>query len=469
MMATALMRLYLMYRHLLIVIVSTVLFAAGLKSFGQTVFGTADGSWTNAALWSGGLPHAGTNAYIGKPGGVICTVNAGTAAIAESLYVARGKSSGAAAGTLVINAGGRLDLAGMSASYIGYRSGCTGIVNVAGGILNCGSSSSAAELRIGRLSGCYGIINVTAGAVTNVGFVLRRGEINLSGNGLIVPAATFHIGGAVGAAGTVNQTGGILDGNGRNLTVGDDGTLGVYSISGGVATNIGTVRIGNLSGTGLLEIGDNALFQKSSGSFYIADDPDSIGTVMQSGGTNDLGGGKLMIGDEGAGSYYLSGGICSNVDNVILGHKSGAVGILDLSGGGLYQSGDFQIGGATNTVNMLKIRGSTAVFDVVGDILPAAGGSNSWSFIPDSGGISPINVGGDINLSGNLNLDFSDLPRGIKTLVLLVYGGSRSGTFDAVNIVPEGWSAAVEYDDAARQVKLVNISSPPTGAVFIVR
>jgi hypothetical protein len=127
------------------------------------------------------------------------------------------------------------------------------------------------------------------------------------------------------------------------------------------------------------------------------------------------------------------------------------------------------MGGDAVSTNIMRIIGSAAVIEIGDDILTTAGSSNTWHFAPDAGGISTINVTDDIDFSGTMEIDFENFDLYTSSLVLIDYNGNRTGTFAATNILTAGWSADIEYDDTADQVKLINIKGPPKGTIMVVR
>jgi len=355
------------YWTLLSVITLGLMILAGNESRGaSTAFETADGAWTNGPLWTSGAPPVlPEGARVGKSGGVTCTIGSGDSVVAEFIQVGRrsGTSTSGNSGTLVIDTGGRLDMAGTATSYIGHNKNVTGTVTVAGGALNGGSATR--DVVFGYNNPSYGVLNISAGSVTNIDLrVATRngtsGEINLSGTGLLVPGAALNLGIHASGSGTLNQTGGTLNGNSKNLRVGDAGT-GTYRLSSGNATNFTALYVGDDGGSvGLVELSGDGLLRKKSGITYIGNASGSSGTVVQTGGTWDHNGNntETVIGQEGVGVYTITDGLLTGLDVFLIGRLSGSSGRLELSGDGRIErtSGGYtQIGygsGATGTVVM---------------------------------------------------------------------------------------------------------------------
>jgi len=417
----------------------------------STKFNITDGNWTNTTKWSDGAPHSGIGAWVGKAGGITCTIGSGDSVEAEHIQVARDDGTAGDAGTLVINTGGRLDMSGTKVSYIGHNANVTGTVTVAGGTLNGGDA--ARDVYFGYHNPSHGVLNISAGSVTNIDLrVATRngtsGEINLSGTGLLVPGSILSLGVNANGYGHLNQTGGTLNGNNQTLDIGDAGT-GVYRLSSGNATNLNTVYVGN-DGVGRVELSGDGLLQKSGGTTYIGSQAGSTGTVVQTGGTwdhnsVDL---SLIIGRYGVGVYTITNGLLTGLDAIRIGNESGSSGRLELSGSGRIERtspGDTFLGELAGSTGTVVQTGGTWDQNDYNLIIGAAG---AGTFSLSGGSITNINYirlgeenygHGTLNISGTgLIITDNEMAIGYKgdsTGVVTVAGGTLACTDDTRELV----------------------------------
>ena len=220
---------------------------------------------------------------------------------------------------------------------------------------------------------------------------------------------------------------------------------------------------GSLPGVGFLRIKSGATLEHS-GLLYIGLNPLGTGTVtLEDGGTHIVGG-ALAIRD-GVGTYNMLGGHLE-VGGFFQVARLGQ-GMFTQSGGtlmanhtlatqqgmfiaaGLGASATYEISGGSLTVaaNNLGVingfvstdpeaGGSTGIFRIVGSAPTVTIGTNydqrngsRFEVVIDEGGVSPMNVGGDVSLLGGLGVSFNEVPTVGQEFTIMNYTGSLSGTF----------------------------------------
>lgn len=213
----------------------------------------------------------------------------------------------------------------------------------------------------------------------------------------------------------------------------DNGFIIGVSQAGEVANRI---DIGNSAGaTGTLSITGGDLAVGSGGDFpsiRVGQFAGSTGTLNMSGGTvtvtggtnNNLAQGDLMIGDLGAGTMLMTGGLLTVSDEIVVGTGNGSVGVLTVNGGTLTNgflnpaSGTGRSiiagfsGGSNGTINI----GGTGVVTIRFDVL--------LGLIGNSTGTLNLSEGGTLNA----NLLFSS-PDPAATSVI----NHTGGTFNTLN------------------------------------
>ncbi len=234
---------------------------------------------TNAAAFGQGTIYVGG----GSDGTLIIGSNG--VVVATGLRIATNNLPGSGGrGTLIIQPGGSLTVG--SNLLVGVNAGSTGAVHVAGGTLtvpeivlsptNCttmfnltNGSVTTSNLFVGVSVSSTGVVNVAGGTLTATNGVVRigpvgSGQMNISGGNTII--RELRLGGSTnGAEGVVHLSagrlkvlsllsvnafdggGGDLDGSGGTVIIGE-GHNGSMNISGGTATNIGTLYIGYSGG-----------------------------------------------------------------------------------------------------------------------------------------------------------------------------------------------------------------------------
>jgi T5SS/PEP-CTERM-associated repeat protein len=214
---------------------------------GYGIFGVPSGNWTNASSWGATwdqYPFAGQAriGYVFAGAAAVCTATVDSASSVTHSSVRVGEQ-GTADGTIVLD--GNLTTSGTTDIGVYGR----GTVNQASGIWNNGSSL----MYLGTVAGAEGTYNLSGdGVLTNLWdlFVGNNGvgAFNLSGGGTVAGIVSgTYIGNQTTSTGTVTQTGGTWDNNGKSLYVGNTGS-GTYSISGGSLTNVDILIANNASG-----------------------------------------------------------------------------------------------------------------------------------------------------------------------------------------------------------------------------
>ena len=223
----------------------------------------------------------------------------------NELYI--GNENTNARGTYTLSGTGALTVS--NEVVVGRESG-TGILNVNGGTI---TTSGNGNMYIGRRNGT-GTLNQTAGVISVIkefGVGTRddnkigTGTYNLSGGSLSASNNIF-IGKELGSSGTLNMTGGIL-GTSESLRIGHNQATGVLTQSGGTVNVQNEVYIGNetnassvgtytLSGTGVLNVGNEVQVGRDNGT----------GTFNLNGGTVNA---NKISGGTGSATVNFNGGV----------------------------------------------------------------------------------------------------------------------------------------------------------------
>jgi len=400
----------------------------------------AVGNWTNSSNWTpAGPPTSADVANIGNyiQAPATCTV---TAAGAECNRFVLGGATGKA-GTLEIESG---SLTVQSSPSIGYVD--RGVVVQTGGTLDV----NGGNVDMGNGAGGDGEYRLSGGelighSTLTIGYVSNgMASFYLSSNGVVrASSQATYVGRLAGSTGAIVQTGGTWDHNGHTLLMANqDQSVATYLLSGGLITNYYEIIVGNQG---------SATFEMIGGRIEGATERSTVGNASG-----------------GVGLLTQSGGVWdNNSSNFFLGNLGGSKGTYEISGGVL-----------TNVLGMFNGNGGTGTFSIVGSSASIHMETFSVSSVstlrvaPSNGALSVLNSD-NINLDGTLEVDFGnyDAGQGYPETLLMIKYSSWGGNYDfaVTNILTPGWSADVEYDDAADEVKLVNIIGPPKGSVFIVK
>jgi len=347
----------------------------------------------------GTLELRGTNTYIG-----------GTTAKGGTINIVADNNLGHASGGLALD-GGTLQL---GATVTSARAVALGPGN--GTIDTMGNN--------GTLSGA-----ITGGALTKIG----SGVLTLSGANSFSGGLTVDGGSVVAGSATAFGPGG--------LTV----TSGTANLDGNSMTLAG------LSGAGDVDLGSATLTVDQAGSSTFSGSISGSGGLVNAGGELTLSGTSSYTGPTtvDSGTLRIDGSITSavTVNGGILsgsGAISGAGGNVTVKSGGTLLS----YSDGTEGVNKLTIGGRLSV---------EAGGQLNYTY-----GLSPnddhdvlmIEVAGDVDLNGTLNVDNSSgtsLDSGIYGLIH--YGGALTGTGLTTGSMPSG---LIVQTSVAGRVNLVN-------------
>lgn len=437
------------WQVLLIAVIAAVIQFALTAEAVDANFTETSGYWTNASAWS--TTPVGNTAYIGR------TV-AGSAPVATCIVDTAGQNCAelrlgyTAPDKGILNmTGGSLAIS--SNSYIGY--GGTGIVTQVSGTWNNGGGS----LRLGETSSGDGTYNLSGdGVLTNVNEVLigfdGRGSVTLSGSVKVYSNFRIHLGKSSSrkGSGEVTQTGGYWDAKEQHWYIASQrDTTGTYNLSGdGVVTNINSLHVGS-QGNGTLNLSGSGKFYTGCGGGYVSMPFSSLGrgTVVQS---------DDSLWDTGGGAIYI-GGYDGNIN---------ATGTYTISSGVLTNCGTLYVGRISAGTGRFYIEGSSASIHVTTLEMNAA---STISVNPDSGGLSPINVDGTVDIFGTLEVDLSGGYDGRGPLTLIDYKTLAGSTvaFSATNILTEFWSATLTNDTANTRIDLINIQGPAKGTVITIR
>jgi len=229
---------------------------------------------TGTVVHSGGTINVNQNQlYIGNENtnarGTYTLSGTGALNVADEVVV--GRESGT--GTLNVN-GGTITTAGNGNMYIGRRNG-TGTLNQSNGVI---------------------IVNKEFGVGTRDDNKIGTGTYNLSGGSLSVSNNIF-IGKELGSFGTVTMTGGTMTTSDK-LQIGHNQSTGAFTQSGGTVNVQNEIYIGNettntslgtytLSGTGVLNVGNEVIIGRDNGTGILNLNGGTLNANKISGGTGN--------------------------------------------------------------------------------------------------------------------------------------------------------------------------------------
>jgi len=381
-------------------------------------------------------------------------------------------------GTLNLNSGSNALITGQSPTGIGRIQigyGGTGTLNISGGTITLKVFDSNNSLKVGATdalgNGGTGTANFSSGTIV----VDVSNESNFAYGSIVTGTGTNSVG-------TFNQSGGNIIGQTLAFEVGVFGGTGTYTMTNNAAITLdvnSSVFIGDTTnGSGLLHISGNSTYSSGAfqtylgtgggngtilqdgagsivtinapGNFTVGEDDGSTGNYNLAAGTLNIVSGPIIIfgdvagsignlnqtggtltasvsmtfGENGAGTYNLSGGTGTFSSGIILGNFAGSTGIINLNGTGLLQIGGangITQGAGTAALNFgggtLQVIGSN-FSTVVGGTLAA----NTTSTIDTNGFNATLsgnfNGAGSLNKisSGTLNLSGADTYSGSTTI-----------------------------------------------------
>jgi autotransporter-associated beta strand protein/T5SS/PEP-CTERM-associated repeat protein len=360
------------------------------------------------------LSHANTvwghdETHIGHGGG-IATLNIAGGSFSASRNFRLGNDRGT--GTINIT-GGSLTVAGTEDVFIGRDKG-TGVVNQSGGVVEFNHNTFIANgnNQSDPTSGTY---NLSAGAL-NVKreFVIGRegvsatGTLNVTGGTITKTGNEKFLVGHDNGVGTVVQSGGTISAN-NELYIGNvnSGARGTYTLSGTGALNVANeVVVGRESGTGTLNVNGGTITTSGNGNMYVGR-RNGTGTLNQTDGTivvnREFGVGTRDNDKIGTGTYNLSGGSLSAVNDIFIGKEQGSSGTMIMTDGTISTSSTFRIGhnqstgvltqsgGTVNVQNEVNIgnESGTGTFNLNGGTVNATkiSGGNGSATVNFNGGV----------------------------------------------------------------------------------
>jgi T5SS/PEP-CTERM-associated repeat protein len=375
----------------------------GNAAYWSALLGIATGATGTLSIGSQSSLTTGHGLGIGVQGHGEFDVS-GTASIlspAGAVSIDAGTDAG---GSGVINvAGGLLNDVSSTGMIIGGSG--SGTLNVsAGGTVLCGGSAGFGGLILGDVSGSSGTLTVNgAGATLTVAGQLQDGS---AGTGVL----------SIGAGGSV--TTGISSGE-LGLVIGANGGTGSASVAGGHLSVTGQIGVGAIS-AGSLNLSAGATVTATSTSLSameLGQNAGETGSVTVTGaGTSLTLTGGLTDGGSGTGHFALTGGahatILSPTPNTLPGLTiaafNGSSGSLTVDGTGtmLSETGQLLIGaagsGALTVSGGATLSVATGAGQTVPDALIGAGGGSIASTATVTGSGSSLTVAGAL-IVGNTN------------------------------------------------------------------
>jgi hypothetical protein len=446
---------------------ASVCLAGLLSAFASSTIFAADitwnggaGNWSTAANWSGGVPVAGDTAIIGAGGNPQITSNVGEL----SMFQVGAASVTMTGGSLISRGLGGAGVPINGSMNLGPVAGGKGTFNMQGGTLQFGEEGAPGTNDAGDHGWAY--IGGSGGNIFGGGGT-GAGEFNLSGG-----EVTFHQRIMLGyrGAGVLNQTGGTLIAKGNNayndaIGLGDqNGSTGVYNLSGGTAEFTGAFRVGNWEGSGEVNISNNAqmnvIGELSVGSE--AGDAGNSGLVNQQSG--DVSVGSLLIAQSGTsvGTYNLTSGTFYVETTSEIGRDGDAEfvqtgGIAELFEPVIAVSADstsaYRLHGGTLDLaySSISVGAGQGTFDFQGGELRAAT-NVKFSLVNAGGAISPGNGIGETIIEGDYTVTSVNAAVNIEL--------ASTSSFDELSV-----TGAIDLDGILN-VSLLNNFAPSLGNTF---
>ena len=402
------------------------------QGFDVTLAGTiGDGPNNNSGnfinkLGSGTLTLTGANTYSNRTviaGGTLAVAGAGTIG----------------SGNLVVATGTVFDIsqADAGARVIQLNSGPAGTIALGSKTLTLGFGNSFSDWSGTITDG--GIGGGTGGSVviTTPNGAVRFFEANSYTGGTTVAAGTLELVGN----GALHSGGAVAVNSGA-----------VFSIAG--LTGTGTT-IGDLSGAGAVALGGKSL------TFGTGNDTIFSGTISGAGGALVKNGtGTFTL--SGANSY--TGATAVNAGTLLVnGNQSAATGLTSVASGATL-GGTGTIGGnvvVADGATLAPGAGGAGALTINGDLSLGSGSSLAFEFGRANAPGDPlndvVNIGGDLNLDGTLNVTVT--PGGafdIGLYRIANYGGTLTDNGLALGTLPTGADVFVQTS-VANQVNLINV------------
>ncbi|RYD24129.1 MAG: hypothetical protein EOP88_01385 [Verrucomicrobiaceae bacterium] len=314
-------------------------------ALGDTTWTGGNQDWSNPANWSDGVPLDASNngsTFVNTAVGNFPIYSSGTTQTDWDVFVGNGAGTSGrldqTAGTLSVGNNNWL-FVGASGGNGTYN--LSGDANMNAGGVNVGAWGSAGATGVLNMNSS-GTINATAGqrggfvgdASVLVGENGSAGTLNIQkGTVNALVAAQFGVGGA-GSVGNLEVSGGAFNITGT-LSMGRGGS-GTANVTGGSVAGNGELWVGQSSGYQFSQSGGNV---SSSSYFVIGRENGSSGVYSLSGGTVNAatGAGFAVLGSFGGsnGTLNVSGGSFNVANNAQLLVGEGGAGTLAVSGTGL--------------------------------------------------------------------------------------------------------------------------------------
>ena len=398
--------------------------------------GSTSADWNTATNWSLGNVPTAQNAIVDSAPANIATISADISATPNDIVVRGGGRLDHVAGTAGTGGGswmfiGQNDTAGTynladtnsaGSGITGFAQG-TGSLNATGNLLvGAFGDNRTGTVRVNTIGTLAVSGELFVGDSTNsVGsFDLESGTVTVNNKTLI--GNNNGVGVVVQAGGTFTMSSELYIGN-ENA-----GASGTYTLSGTGALNVANeVVVGRESGTGTLNVDGGTITTSGNGNMYIGR-RNGTGTLNQTAGTinvnREFGVGTRDDNKIGTGTYNLSGGSLTAANNIFIGKEQGASGTMTMTGGTLATSDKLQIGHNQATGVMTQSGGVVNVHNEVyiGNETDASSvGTYTLS------GTASLNVGNEVlvgrdNCTGTFNLD------GGTVTTKKIEGGTGSAT-----------------------------------------
>ena len=407
-----------------------------------TVFGGTHTVGTALTVGDGQLfggPSAGTGTL---------NVTGGLLAVGTNLTAGRGVTVGDERSQGTINvSGGTVTTTNLTSADTG-----DGFINISGGLIDVNDPNSAGGVRLGDGDGGRGELVVSGSGLLDVQNSILIGDGADAVGSLLVSGGTvlantgagngrIRLGNNAGGTGFLTITSGLFHKQGTtgDLLIGRRG-IGVATVSGGTLLSRDFIHLGTRTGgNGLLDVSGTALVE-SIGDLNIGEATGAFGSVNMTGGAIDVGN-DIIVGNNGTGTLIMSGGVVEigngSGDNgdLVLGNNLGSVGTLTQSAG-LIQANIFSIGrgdtvtspntaGAVRGIGVYSISGGTVL--VRGDVQIGFEDDSSGTYTQTAGA---VDVGRDFRLGvrgtmdATLNDDVSPVVRQAASI------GAAEGTAD---------------------------------------
>ncbi|MCO6045462.1 PEP-CTERM sorting domain-containing protein [Aeoliella sp. ICT_H6.2] len=308
-----------------------------------------------------------------------------------------GTFTGYAMGSGSLNVGGSTQDGKIN---LGWDGGTTSTMNI-----NTSGTIAAGEIEVGS----------TGGGPTST-FNMDNGTVNVSGN--------FEVGGdqwsGQGGDSFFNMSGGTIN-TGNEFFVGGWGNVAAQFTGGEINSNAWFVVGRDGASVATLDMTGgtlNAATENVDSFLVIGAFGGSQGTLNLTGGTINTGDAdtdsSFYIAEGGNGTFNQSSGVVDVSENLLIGVNDGAVGTFNLTG-------------STSSVSVAGNLGlglNAALADTTA--------TGTLNFIADAAGITPITVGGDVNLNSPdgdfLGVDLSAYT-GAHTNIMLIDGATSAGEF----------------------------------------